>query len=110
MEKQNSNKNTNKTYIQIQFERNGHTMFFTGGSREFEILRKDTIAGKCAFSLLSVYSCNFSLFRFIVCFFHAKVRCRVMSGWGIMGHQWAPMQIKVNTGKWRRKRKRANSI
>jgi hypothetical protein len=61
MEKQNSNKNTNKTHIQIQFERNGHTMFFTGGSGEFEILRKDTIAGKCAFSFFSVYSGNFSL-------------------------------------------------
>ncbi len=72
MEKQNSNKNTNKTHIQIQFERNGHTMFFTGGSREFEILRKDTIAGKCAFSLFSVYSCNFSLFQFIVCFFRMQ--------------------------------------
>ena len=27
----------------------------TGGSREFEILRKDTIAGKSAFSFISVY-------------------------------------------------------
>ena len=44
----------------------------TGGSGEFEILRKDTIAGKRAFSFFSVYSCNFSLFQFTVCFFRMQ--------------------------------------
>ena len=52
-----------------------------------------------AFSLLM----QFQFISVYCLFFYAKVRCRVMSGWGITGHQWAPMEIKVNTGKWRRK-------
>jgi hypothetical protein len=42
--------------------------FFLDGSRESEMLRKDTIAGNGAFSFLSVYSSKFGIFQFIVCF------------------------------------------
>jgi hypothetical protein len=57
-------------------------MFFTGGSRDLKFLRKDTIAGKCAFSFFSVYSCNFSL---LSVFLHAKIRYGGKAGWEIEG-------------------------
>ena len=68
----------------------------TDSSWETEILRKDTIAGNGAFSFISVYSCNFSLFQFTVFFFHAKVRNGGKAG---LGNSRESMRIKTLTGK-----------
>ena len=66
-------------------------------SGEYEILRKDTIAGKCAFSLFSVYSCDFSLFQFTVCFFACKGTMRRKGG---LGNSGTSREMKTLTGKW----------
>jgi hypothetical protein len=63
--------------------------FFLGGSRESEILRKDTIAGNGAFSFLSVYSSKFGIFQFIVCFRMQRYdtgECQVGELGDIFGH------------------------
>ena len=72
-------------------------------------MRKDTIAGKRAFSLFSVYSCNFSLFQFTVCFFACK---DTMRRYGGLGNRGTSREIKRLTGKYcaKRKEKMPNSI
>ena len=70
----------------------------TDSSRGTEILRKDTTAGKRAFSFFSVYSCNFSLFQFTAYFFACKGTIRREGG---LGNRGGSVGIKTRTGKWR---------